>query len=122
MRIDARYIIMVEKDAIFQRLASDHVFRQNIPSILLTVRGYPDTATRKPAGLAALSAYKFGSTGIGLEAYGHGTLLQFRPKGYGYGELQETVGSNDAEKGESTHRSPVPSQIQLFGKVYNKEN
>ncbi|MBA0554089.1 hypothetical protein Golob_013216 [Gossypium lobatum] len=114
MKTDARSIVVVEKHAIFQRLAEDHVFNQ-IPSILLTAKGYPDIATRfllhrmsrafpdlpilalvdwygsatrtkdlwaewtvvnfkfetfrNPAGLAILSTYKFGSIGMGLEAY-----------------------------------------------------
>ncbi|MQL68544.1 hypothetical protein Taro_000851, partial [Colocasia esculenta] len=42
---DARYIIILEKDAIFQRLAEDRIFNQ-IPSILITAKGYPDIATR----------------------------------------------------------------------------
>ncbi|KAJ4712004.1 meiotic recombination protein SPO11-2 [Melia azedarach] len=89
MRTDARYIIVVEKHAVFQRLAEDHVFNQ-IPSILITAKGYPDIATRfllhrltrtfpdlpilalvdwNPAGLAILCTFKFGSLGMGLEAY-----------------------------------------------------
>ncbi|XP_027183324.1 meiotic recombination protein SPO11-2 [Coffea eugenioides] len=89
MKTDARYIIVVEKHAIFQRLAEDCVFN-HIPSILITAKGYPDIATRfflhrmsrafpempilglvdwNPAGLAILCTYKFGSIGMGLEAY-----------------------------------------------------
>ncbi|XP_048446132.1 meiotic recombination protein SPO11-2 [Pyrus x bretschneideri] len=89
MKTDARYIIVVEKHAIFQRLVEDRVFNQ-IPSILITARGYPDIATRillhrmsrafpdlpilalvdwNPAGLAILCTFKFGSIGMGLEAY-----------------------------------------------------
>ncbi|CAK7335609.1 unnamed protein product [Dovyalis caffra] len=89
MKTDARYIIIVEKHAIFQRLAEDRVFNQ-IPSILITAKGYPDIATRfllhrmsqnfpelpimalvdwNPAGLAILCTFKFGSIGMGLEAY-----------------------------------------------------
>ncbi|KAM5572356.1 hypothetical protein ABKV19_012429 [Rosa sericea] len=45
MKTDARYIIVVEKHAIYQRLVEDHVFNQ-IPSILITAKGYPDIATR----------------------------------------------------------------------------
>ncbi|KAI3877569.1 hypothetical protein MKW92_019800 [Papaver armeniacum] len=45
IRSDARYIIVVEKHAIFQRLAEDRIFNQ-IPSILITAKGYPDIATR----------------------------------------------------------------------------
>ncbi|KAK4365423.1 hypothetical protein RND71_016781 [Anisodus tanguticus] len=84
METDARYIIMVEK-----RLAEDRVFNQ-IPCILITAKGFPDIATRfllhrlcrtfpnlpvlglvdwNPAGLAILCTFKFGSIGMGLEAY-----------------------------------------------------
>ncbi|XP_050378673.1 meiotic recombination protein SPO11-2 isoform X2 [Argentina anserina] len=89
MKTDARYIIVVEKHAIYQRLVEDRVFNQ-IPSILITAKGYPDIATRlllhrlssvfpdlpilalvdwNPAGLAILCTFKFGSIGMGLEAY-----------------------------------------------------
>ncbi|XP_073131201.1 meiotic recombination protein SPO11-2 isoform X1 [Henckelia pumila] len=89
MKSDARYIIVVEKHAIFQRLAEDRVFNQ-IPCILITAKGYPDIATRlllhrmsrefselpilglvdwNPAGLAILCTFKHGSIGMGLEAY-----------------------------------------------------
>ncbi|KAG9452965.1 hypothetical protein H6P81_005869 [Aristolochia fimbriata] len=89
LQSDARYIIVVEKDAVFQRLAEDHIYNQ-IPCILLTAKGYPDLATRmllhqmsrcfpnipvlalvdwNPSGLAILCTYKYGSTRMGLEAY-----------------------------------------------------
>ncbi|CAL1375229.1 unnamed protein product [Linum trigynum] len=89
MRSDARYIIVVEKHAIFQRLTEDRIFN-HIPSILITAKGYPDIATRfllhrmsrafpqlpifalvdwNPAGLAILCTFKHGSVGMGLEAY-----------------------------------------------------
>ncbi|KAL8138887.1 hypothetical protein V2J09_004888 [Rumex salicifolius] len=81
---DARYIIVIEK-----RLAEDRIFNQ-IPSILITAKGFPDIATRfllhrlsktfpslpilalvdwNPAGLAILCTFKYGSIGMGLEAY-----------------------------------------------------
>ncbi|KAJ6845087.1 meiotic recombination protein SPO11-2 isoform X1 [Iris pallida] len=86
---DARYIIIVEKDAIFQRLAEDRLYNQ-LPCILITAKGYPDIATRfilhrlsqrfpnvpilaladwNPAGLAIVCTYKYGSINMGLEAY-----------------------------------------------------
>ncbi|PSS11368.1 Meiotic recombination protein like [Actinidia chinensis var. chinensis] len=89
MKTDAHYIIVVEKHAIFQRLAEDCLYNQ-IPSILITAKGYPDIATRfllhrisrtfpdlpifglvdwNPAGLAILCTFKYGSIGMGLEAY-----------------------------------------------------
>ncbi|KAM0869376.1 hypothetical protein ACQ4PT_040709 [Festuca glaucescens] len=42
---DARYLIVVEKDAIFQRLAEDRLYNQ-LPCIIITAKGYPDIATR----------------------------------------------------------------------------
>ncbi|KAJ8430729.1 hypothetical protein Cgig2_001302 [Carnegiea gigantea] len=93
MKTDARYIIVIEKHAIFQRLAEDCFFNE-IPSILITAKGYPDLATRflfhkmsrafpnlsilalvdwNPAGLAIICTYKYGSIGMGLEAYRYGT-------------------------------------------------
>ncbi|KAG4386298.1 hypothetical protein JHK82_029842 [Glycine max] len=92
LNADARYVIIVEKHAIFQRLTEDRFFHQ-IPSILITAKGYPDIATRfllyriskafpdlpilalvdwNPAGLAILCTFKFGSIGMGLEAYRYG--------------------------------------------------
>ncbi|KAK2984582.1 hypothetical protein RJ640_018960 [Escallonia rubra] len=89
LKTDARYIFVVEKHAIFQRMAEDRVFNQ-IPSILITGKGYPDIATRfllhrlsqafpkiqilgivdwNPAGLAIFCTYKYGSIAMGLEAY-----------------------------------------------------
>ncbi|KAF5184354.1 Meiotic recombination protein spo11-2 [Thalictrum thalictroides] len=89
IKSDARYILVIEKHAIFHRLAEDKVFNQ-IPSILITAKGYPDIATRfllhkisrnypnlpilglvdwNPAGLSILCTFKYGSIGMGLEAY-----------------------------------------------------
>ncbi|KNA14491.1 hypothetical protein SOVF_107100 [Spinacia oleracea] len=89
MKTDARYIIVIEKHAIFQRLVEDCFFNQ-VPSILITAKGCPDLATRfllhkitkafpnlpilalvdwNPAGLSILCTFKYGSIGMGLEAY-----------------------------------------------------
>ncbi|KAK2997183.1 hypothetical protein RJ639_026172 [Escallonia herrerae] len=97
LKTDARYIFVVEKHAIFQRMAEDRVFNQ-IPSILITGKGYPDIATRfllhrlsqafpkiqilgivdwNPAGLAIFCTYKYGSIAMGLEAYRYGAFLYF---------------------------------------------
>ncbi|KAF2575802.1 hypothetical protein F2Q70_00001333 [Brassica cretica] len=96
MTSDARYIILVEKHAIFHRLVEDRVFN-HIPCVFITAKGYPDIATRfflhrmsitfphlpilalvdwNPAGLAILCTFKFGSIGMGLEAYRYGTKTQ----------------------------------------------
>ncbi|CAN4127300.1 unnamed protein product [Withania somnifera] len=95
---DARYIIMVEKHAIFQGLAEDREFNQ-IPCILIIAKGFPDIATSEfllhrmcrmfpnlpvlglvdwnSAGLAILCTFKFGSIGMGLEAYRYASNVKW---------------------------------------------
>ncbi|MHA2168595.1 MAG: hypothetical protein ACXAB7_01655 [Candidatus Kariarchaeaceae archaeon] len=46
LQSDAEFVLVVEKDAIFQRLAEDQFF-DYIPSIIITAKGQPDMATRK---------------------------------------------------------------------------
>eukprot|EP00898_Chlorokybus_atmophyticus_P006066 jgi/Chlat1/6460/Chrsp45S00467 len=83
----AQIIIVIEKDAVFQRLVEDGLFNL-LPCILVTGRGFPDLAVRvllrrlhdafphlpivalvdwNPSGLAIICAYKYGSAGTGLE-------------------------------------------------------
>ncbi|OQS06475.1 hypothetical protein THRCLA_01487 [Thraustotheca clavata] len=84
---DAQYIIVIEKDGIFNRLGEDQFFH-NIPSILVTGRGFPDLATRvfvkklserfqipvlclcdcNPFGLSILLSYKFGSARMPIDS------------------------------------------------------
>jgi len=83
-----RYILVIEKEGIFNRLSEDKFFNI-IPCVIVTARGYPDLYTRKivkklqdvlqvpvlglvdynPHGLRILLTYKFGSVRMGLEAY-----------------------------------------------------
>lgn len=44
-RTDASAIVVVEKDAIFQRLTNDRFF-DCVPCILITAKGMPDLGTR----------------------------------------------------------------------------
>ncbi|CAD7704466.1 unnamed protein product [Ostreobium quekettii] len=85
---DARYVLVVEKDAIFQRLTEDRFFDM-VPCVMVTGKGMPDVATRmflrklcdcfpwmtvlglvdwNPSGVAILSVYKYGSHRMGLES------------------------------------------------------
>ncbi|KAK9808973.1 hypothetical protein WJX72_007203 [[Myrmecia] bisecta] len=87
-RTAASYVIVVEKDAIFQRLAED-LFFDLVPSIIITAKGMPDMATRvflrclheafphlvvvglvdwNPSGVAILNVYKHGSVRMELES------------------------------------------------------
>ncbi|XP_024515669.1 meiotic recombination protein SPO11-1 isoform X2 [Selaginella moellendorffii] len=83
----AEYIIVVEKETVFQRLANDGFCRKN-NCIVLTGRGYPDVATRSflrllaaetklpvyglvdadPYGLDILATYRFGSPTMAYDA------------------------------------------------------
>ncbi|KAG2493755.1 hypothetical protein HYH03_007977 [Edaphochlamys debaryana] len=86
-------LLVVEKDAVFQRLAEERVWEQ-LPCILVTARGLPDLATRafvarlaaafppprliplglvdfNPAGVVILSTYKYGSDRLGPEGRAH---------------------------------------------------
>ncbi|KAL4087181.1 hypothetical protein PRIC1_013078 [Phytophthora ramorum] len=83
----AKFIVVVEKDGIFNRLREDKFF-EKIPSILVTGRGFPDLATRmfvsllshalgipvlglcdcNPFGLSILLTYKLGSARMPLES------------------------------------------------------
>ncbi len=52
IRSDALFILLVEKDAAFMRLAEDR-FYNTYPCIILTAKGQPDVATRcRPAPAA----------------------------------------------------------------------
>lgn len=84
---NAKFILVIEKDGIFNRLREDKFFEM-IPSILITGRGFPDLATRmfvsmlskfldipvlglcdcNPFGLSIMLTYKLGSARMPLES------------------------------------------------------
>ncbi|KAG2447509.1 hypothetical protein HYH02_007434 [Chlamydomonas schloesseri] len=85
------YLVVVEKDAVFQRLAEDRLW-EALPCVLVTAKGVPDIATRafasrlaatfpgmqplglvdfNPAGVVILATYKYGSDRLGLEGRAH---------------------------------------------------
>ena len=43
---DAAYVIVVEKDAVFNRLIAERAY-ETLPCVLVTAKGFPDAATRK---------------------------------------------------------------------------
>ncbi|KAG0728221.1 Meiotic recombination protein SPO11 [Chionoecetes opilio] len=81
LQTEARYVLVVEKDATFQKLMETHFLRSFGPAILVTGKGYPDIATRQlvhrlwrdlylpvlaltdadPYGLHIAAVYKFGA-------------------------------------------------------------
>ena len=89
MESDAKFILLVEKDAAFMRLAEDR-FYNKYPCIILTAKGQPDVATRMflkkmkaelqlpvlglvdsdPYGLKILSVYMSGSKNMSYDSAG----------------------------------------------------
>ena len=84
---DAEFVLVIEKDAVFQDLAEDKFFNY-LPSILITASGQPDMATRMfikqiyetlklpilgfldadPYGLDILRVYSIGSKALSFES------------------------------------------------------
>lgn len=69
---DALFILLVEKDAAFMRLAEDR-FYNAYPCIIITAKGQPDVATRCVCGLGQAGAgWKGGGSGGCCGAAGSG--------------------------------------------------
>ena len=88
LRSDARFVLIVEKDAAFDKLCRERIHAR-VPCVLVTAKGFPDLATRaflkkfasefprvpmlalvdwNPSGLLILRTYRAGSGGGALEA------------------------------------------------------
>jgi meiotic recombination protein SPO11 len=87
IRGDARFILLVEKDAAFMRLAEDRFYNE-YPCVIVTAKGQPDVATRlflkklktelqvpilglvdsDPYGLKILSVYMSGSKNMSYDS------------------------------------------------------
>ncbi|NWZ83796.1 SPO11 protein, partial [Poecile atricapillus] len=85
----AKFILIVEKDATFQRLLDDDFFNKVSPCIMITGRGIPDLNTRllvrklwdcfqipiftlmdaDPHGIEIMCVYKYGSVSMSFEAH-----------------------------------------------------
>lgn len=88
--LGARYILVVEKDAVFKSLCEKVIWNE-VPCVLITGRGYPGLAVREvvarcekqfkipvlglfdynPHGLQILLTYRFGSARMGREGIQH---------------------------------------------------
>lgn len=53
MQSDALFILLVEKDAAFMRMAEDRFYNTH-PCIIITAKGQPDVATRCKGGWSTL--------------------------------------------------------------------
>ncbi|KAF6777092.1 SPO11 meiotic protein covalently bound to DSB [Paragonimus kellicotti] len=79
---EARFVLVVEKDTIFQKLVNEGFYETYAPCLLMTAKGYPDLQTRcllaelgrkftkvpilglfdaDPHGLGVLCTYKYGT-------------------------------------------------------------
>jgi meiotic recombination protein SPO11 len=88
LRSDAAYILVVEKDAVFNRLLQERAC-ERLGAVMITARGQPDLASRaflarlsallphapvlalvdwNPSGVLILATYRVGSLRMGLEA------------------------------------------------------
>ena len=94
--LGARYILVVEKDAVFTYLCGQRIW-DTLPCIVVTGCGYPPLSVRaivkqlasqlslpvlglfdyNPHGLRILLTYKFGSTRMGLEAHAYATDIKW---------------------------------------------
>ena len=94
--LGARYILIVEKDAVFTYLCGQRIW-DTLPCIVMTGCGYPPLSVRalvkqladqlslpvlglfdyNPHGLRILLTYKFGSTRMGLEAHAYATDVKW---------------------------------------------
>ncbi|XP_005392314.1 PREDICTED: meiotic recombination protein SPO11 isoform X3 [Chinchilla lanigera] len=86
---DAKFLLIVEKDATFQRLLDDNFCNQMSPCIMVTGKGVPDLNTRllvkklwdlfhipvftlvdaDPYGIEIMCIYKYGSMSMSFEAH-----------------------------------------------------
>nr|XP_020653142.1 meiotic recombination protein SPO11 isoform X1 [Pogona vitticeps] len=89
LKTDAKFILIVEKDATFQRLLDDDFCSQMAPCIMITGKGVPDVNTRllvrklwdtccvpifalmdaDPHGIEIMCIYKYGSMSMSFEAH-----------------------------------------------------
>eukprot|EP00899_Mesostigma_viride_P018150 jgi/Mesvir1/26336/Mv22513-RA.2 len=102
MQSDACCVLVVEKDAVFQRLVEDK-FHNSLPSILVTAKGFPDLATRallarihalfphlpllalvdwNPFGVSIMTTYRYGSRRM-LESYQYAVPVRWLGMRYG---------------------------------------
>jgi meiotic recombination protein SPO11 len=91
-----RYIIVVEKDAVFMCLCNQRIW-ETVPCILITGCGYPSLSVRgllrqlkeqfdlpvfgvfdyNPHGVRILQTYKYGSTSMGTESHAYTVNIQW---------------------------------------------
>ncbi|NXB73586.1 SPO11 protein, partial [Donacobius atricapilla] len=111
----AKFILIVEKDATFQRLLDDDFFNKVSPCIMITGKGVPDLNTRllvrklwdsfqipiftlmdaDPHGVEIMCVYKYGSVSMSFEAH-HLTVPSIKWLGLLPSDLKRLNISKDA--------------------------
>ncbi|THD21957.1 Meiotic recombination protein SPO11 [Fasciola hepatica] len=88
LECDARFVLVIEKYTIYQRIVESNFYEQFKPCLLLTAKGYPDLKTRRllaciakgypeipifglfdadPHGLSIFCTYKFGTKNAAMQ-------------------------------------------------------
>lgn len=119
--LGARYILVVEKDAVFTYLCGQRLW-DSLPCVLVTGCGYPPLSVRavlktlssklelpviglfdyNPHGVQILLTYKFGSTRMGLEAHEYAVDIKW-------------LGLHHSDVMDDDHRPKVdPSALQQW--------
>ena len=141
--LGARYIIVVEKDAVFNLLCEDKIW-DKMPCVIFTGCGYPSLGARKilkkleedirvpilglfdynPHGVRILFTYKFGSIGLGLETI-HYTInvkwLGVHLVDVSSSETPEHVWMDWNKSDHSTHKSNVNTFQSILSRSANEE-
>ena len=132
--LGARYILVVEKDAVFTYLCGQRLW-DSLPCVLVTGCGYPSLSVRalvktlvtqlgkdlpilglfdyNPHGVQILLTYKFGSTRMGLEAHTHAVDIKWL--GLHHSDIMGEEGRLKVDA--SALQQWAPSDERVFGSV-----
>lgn len=119
--LGARYVLVVEKDAVFTYLCGQRIW-DTLPCVVVTGCGYPPLSVRavvrslssqlslpalglfdyNPHGARILLTYKFGSTRMGLEAHAYAADVKWL--GVHYSDIMECSDDVMGAEGRPTAR------------------
>ena len=134
--LGARYILVVEKDAVFTYLCGQRIWN-TLPCIVVTGCGYPPLSVRavvkklvtqfslpvvglfdyNPHGVRILLTYKFGSTRMGLEA--HSYAVDIKWLGVHHSDVFDTE-NGELKVEESALQQWSVSDQQVYSGVLNR--
>jgi meiotic recombination protein SPO11 len=132
--LGARYILVVEKDAVFTYLCGQRIWN-SLPCVLITGCGYPPLSVRavtrkiadllhvpvlglfdyNPHGVRILMTYKFGSARMGTES--HAYAVDMKWLGVHYSDLFD--GSGEALVASEALQPWTISDARVFSGIYS---